>query len=218
MIKLAHRGATEYYPENTLEALVKAIELGFDGVEFDVRRCQSGELILMHDKDLSRTTNGRGLVADKPLSFIKTLKVDNRYEVPTLQQALAQLPPDFRLNIEIKDTDPKALADIAQLLPKTRAGTVLISSKRLQSLMNNPAKLALAVIHPLAFLARARAKRLKIGIIATRNWYINRSAWRHALKEGLSVYLYPLNTKREARRLAARGVTGAISDSVSVIK
>lgn len=57
---LGHRGAPREAPENTLASLRRAVELGLDGVEYDVRRCGSGELVLMHDARLERTTDGSG--------------------------------------------------------------------------------------------------------------------------------------------------------------
>ena len=60
----AHRGGREWAPENTLAAFSNCLELGVDGIELDVQRCASGELVVIHDEDLGRTTNGGGLVAD----------------------------------------------------------------------------------------------------------------------------------------------------------
>jgi len=62
MIKVGHRGARAYEPENTLLSFKKAIELGVDAVELDVRRTKDNEIVVIHDADLKRTTNGEGLV------------------------------------------------------------------------------------------------------------------------------------------------------------
>ena len=65
---LGHRGAPREAPENTLTALRRALELGLDGVEYDVHACQGGEPVLLHDETLERTTNLSGRVADVSLS------------------------------------------------------------------------------------------------------------------------------------------------------
>ena len=57
MLKIAHRGASGYEPENTILAFEKALELESDMIELDARLCKTGELVIMHDKDLKRTTN-----------------------------------------------------------------------------------------------------------------------------------------------------------------
>ncbi len=66
-----HRGAMAYEPENTLRSFKKAIDLGVDGIEFDVRRCKSGEIVIIHDEKVDRTTNGRGYVRDLSSSELK---------------------------------------------------------------------------------------------------------------------------------------------------
>lgn len=218
MKRIAHRGATQHFPENTLEGLLKAVELGFDGVEFDVRRCQSGELILMHDQKLERTTSGRGLVADASFEQIKSLSVNGGYAIPTLTSVLQQLLPKTWLDIEIKDADPSILGDIAKLIPRSQRGRVLISSKRREALAVPAGGLQLAFIHPLAFVASRQAKRLGLTTIVTRSWFINRFGWRRARRTGLAVYLYVANRRRQLAGLKRAGIAGVISDTEAVLK
>ena len=60
----AHRGASGYAPENTLEAFQKAVEMGADGVELDVQLTKDGELVVIHDETVDRTSDGSGWVKD----------------------------------------------------------------------------------------------------------------------------------------------------------
>lgn len=91
----AHRGDWRNYAENTLEGIKSAINLGADIVEIDLRRTKDGELILMHDSKLDRTTNGKGRVEDMTLSEIKKLNVKNGvagvtpYKVPTFREVMS---------------------------------------------------------------------------------------------------------------------------------
>lgn len=94
---VAHRGASVEYPENTIEAFEAAIELGADAVEFDVRMTADGHAVVMHDPDVSRTTDGTGLVSEMTLDEIRTLGV------PTLEEALACLSGRAAADIEIKN-------------------------------------------------------------------------------------------------------------------
>ncbi|MCD7808306.1 MAG: glycerophosphodiester phosphodiesterase, partial [Erysipelotrichaceae bacterium] len=64
MIKLAHRGYSAYYPENTMEAFKQAYKRGFNGIETDVHMTLDGQLVLIHDEDISRTSNGKGYIKD----------------------------------------------------------------------------------------------------------------------------------------------------------
>ena len=94
---VAHRGASVEHPENTIEAFDAAIELGADAVEFDVRMTADGHAVVMHDPDVSRTTDGTGLVSGMRLDTIRTLGV------PTLEEALACLSGRAAADIEIKN-------------------------------------------------------------------------------------------------------------------
>jgi glycerophosphoryl diester phosphodiesterase len=94
---VGHRGASLEQPENTIEALEAAIDAGADAVEFDVRMTADGHAVVMHDPDVSRTTDGTGLVSEMTLEEIRKLGV------PTLQEALECLAGRAAADIEIKN-------------------------------------------------------------------------------------------------------------------
>jgi glycerophosphoryl diester phosphodiesterase len=105
----AHRGGGVAFPENTLPALQNAARLGAQMVEFDLALTSDGELVLMHDRTVDRTTNGKGRVSDLTLAEIKKLDAgawkDARFagtRVPTFAEALAVLPRDVWLNVDLK--------------------------------------------------------------------------------------------------------------------
>ncbi|MEG0453552.1 MAG: glycerophosphodiester phosphodiesterase family protein, partial [Coprobacillus sp.] len=107
MIKLAHRGYSAYYPENTMEAFVQAYHKGFDGVETDVHLSKDGELVLIHDEKINRTSNGKGYVKDMTLDELRKFnyqyKFDGEHPIPTLKELLTFIQDkDFKVNIELK--------------------------------------------------------------------------------------------------------------------
>lgn len=75
MINFAHRGYSGLYPENTMLAFKKAIEIGASGIELDVHLTKDKEIVIIHDELLDRTTNGTGLVMDHTLKELKTLNL-----------------------------------------------------------------------------------------------------------------------------------------------
>jgi glycerophosphoryl diester phosphodiesterase len=75
----AHRGASAYAPENTLSAFEKAIQMGSDGIELDVHMCLDGELVVIHDETVDRTSNGTGAIADMTLEQLKKLDFSNGF-------------------------------------------------------------------------------------------------------------------------------------------
>ena len=102
MLKIGHRGAKGHVAENTLESFQKALDFGVDGIEFDVHRCASGEMVVMHDKKVDRTTNGKGYVTAFSLTELKDLKVEKNFKVPTLEEVLNLVNRKCVVNIELK--------------------------------------------------------------------------------------------------------------------
>ena len=108
----AHRGASASHPENTMEAFRAAIEMGVDQIETDVRITADGELVLIHDATVDRTTNGTGKVAQMTLAELKALdagcKKDPKFigaKIPTFRELLELVKdhPTMTLDIELKE-------------------------------------------------------------------------------------------------------------------
>lgn len=109
----AHRGCSLKNPENTLTAFEKAAQLeGITGIEFDVQLTKDGEIVVIHDERVDRTTDGTGNVCDYTLEELKKLSIagdDGSYSIPTLREVLELLMPycknnGLRLNIELKNS------------------------------------------------------------------------------------------------------------------
>lgn len=91
----AHRGASGTRPENTLPSFAEAIRAGAEGIELDVQLTKDDEIVVMHDEQVNRTTNGKGAIKDKTLKEIKALNAgswfDDKYDstkVPTLKEVV----------------------------------------------------------------------------------------------------------------------------------
>ncbi len=106
---IAHRGASGYAPENTMASIYKALEMNADYVEIDVHLSKDGKVMVIHDKDLNRTTTGSGLVADHTLEELKQLDAGSWYseefageQIPTLSEVIAATNGKSVLLIELK--------------------------------------------------------------------------------------------------------------------
>ncbi|MDD3339695.1 MAG: glycerophosphodiester phosphodiesterase [Lachnospiraceae bacterium] len=105
----AHRGASAYAPENTLPAFRLAMEQGADGIELDVQLTKDGEVVVLHDETLDRTSTGKGLVKDYTLEELRTMSFHNHMEehkgvaIPLLKEVLELVKPGrMEVNIELK--------------------------------------------------------------------------------------------------------------------
>lgn len=105
----AHRGASAYAPENTLEAFALAVEQKADGVELDVQLTRDGELVVIHDETIDRVSEGRGYVRDYTLQELKRFHYNKTHpeyaqaSIPTLAEVYDLLKPSgLVINVEIK--------------------------------------------------------------------------------------------------------------------
>ena len=133
----AHRGARSTHPENTLPAFREAVRLGAHMIEFDVRMSRDGELVIMHDATVDRTTNGSGKVSDLTLAELKSLDAGAwkgpRFagtRIPTLAEALEIMPKNVWLNIHLKGG--KRLGEkVAEIVARTgRIHQAFLACKR----------------------------------------------------------------------------------------
>lgn len=133
IIVVAHRGDWRNFPENSLEAIDNAIKMGVDIVELDVKRTRDGQLILMHDHTLNRTTTGKGKISECTLDSIRKLKLRNGcnirtiHNVPTLEEALLHAKGKIMLNLDQADL---YFDQIYELMKKTGTTKQIIMKGR----------------------------------------------------------------------------------------
>jgi len=158
----AHRGASADYPENTLRAFRAACAVGARWIELDIHQCADGELVVMHDPKVDRTTNGKGAIAELTLAQLRGLDAGSwrgpqfaGEPVPTLEEVLALVrAAGTCLNVEVKKfARPEAARRLAELLrayAPTDGGSHVVSSFELEALLQVRAQDAGI---PLAFLS-----------------------------------------------------------------
>ena len=124
---IGHRGAAGLEPENTLRSIQKAIDLGVDRVEIDVRVTKDGHLVVIHDETVDRTTNGHGYVKDLTFNELRRLDAGKGERIPTLEEALRLTRGKVILQIELKAAE--ATEPTVHLIEREHAeGEVIITS------------------------------------------------------------------------------------------
>ena len=138
ILKIAHRGYSEKYPENTMPAFRAALEAGAHMIELDVHLTRDRELVVIHDDFIDRTSNGKGRVGDMDLSALREFDYSFKFpglgpcEIPLLIDVIELVRGRAMLNIEIKNLPshyPGIEAAVATLLKKTGfIGGAVVSS------------------------------------------------------------------------------------------
>ncbi|HEX7367238.1 MAG TPA: glycerophosphodiester phosphodiesterase family protein [Pelobium sp.] len=106
VLVVSHRADWRNFPENSIEGIESAIAMGVDMVEIDIHKTKDGQLVLMHDNTIDRTTNGKGKVSDWTLDSLKTLSLKNglgivkRYKIPTLEEAMLAAKGKVLVNLD----------------------------------------------------------------------------------------------------------------------
>ena len=133
----AHRGASAYEPDNTIEAFELAAKMGADGIELDVRLTKDGEVVIFHDNTLDRMTNMRGTIPEYTLAelkamdfgygFFKNKRTD--YKIATLDEVYELVAPlDMIVNVEIKEKTPEIIAVCDAIAKRNKMEDKLIYS------------------------------------------------------------------------------------------
>ena len=201
---IAHRGDVANAPENTIPAFRKALDLGADGIELDVRLTRDEKLVVFHDRTLERTSNGRGPVSSFTLADIRSLDVGSWFDpafkgetAPTLDEVFESLPSDYLINVEMK-VILKGMNQIAHLVADTISRHARWASTLVASF--NP----VALYH-----LRRLEPRISRGYIwSKRHPYPIRARWLSPLVQAQwydpANDSYNLNLHRKARRLGRR--------------
>ena len=121
---IAHRGASGYAPENTMEAFRLAAEMKADGIELDVHLTADGQVVVCHDAKVDRTSNGQGNITDYTLEELRTMDFGYHFykeerrgiRIPTLEQVYELTAPlGMIVNVEIKSADPAIIPACAEI-------------------------------------------------------------------------------------------------------
>jgi glycerophosphoryl diester phosphodiesterase len=215
----AHRGASGHEPENTLSAIEKAIVLGADWIEVDVYAVE-GELIVIHDERLDRTTNGTGFVMDHTLEYLRSLDAGKGQHIPTLREVFDCVDRRAGINVEMKG-------------PETAGLTVSLINEYIHKRKWHYEQCIVSSFHRREL---ARVKKLdphiRIGIVIggfhrpykkfvsqvtthsvhPRIDVVNAEFVRNAHEHGLKVFVYTVNHPEDIACVAAMGVDGIFTD------
>ena len=216
---IGHRGAAGHEPENTLRSFRKAVALKVHGVEFDVQKIKTGELVVIHDSCVKRTTNGKGKVPKFSFKDLRKLDAGKGESIPTLEEVLNVIDKKMYVNIELKGTSTPAL--VVKVIQKyIKKGWsydhFLVSSFKYSSLRK----------------VRALDSQIPIGVLVNRfgrrylrcvedvnavslhphTSVVTKRMVKKAHEKGLQVHVFTVNTVADLKRMIDIGVDGIFSD------
>ncbi|MCM0665063.1 glycerophosphodiester phosphodiesterase [Flavobacterium tyrosinilyticum] len=221
MLKIAHRGAKAYEPENTLQAFQKALDLNSDGIELDVHVSSDGHIIVIHDETIDRTANGKGLVNDFTLAELKSFLIDGKYQIPTLNEVFDLVDKKCFINIELKGlgTATKVVALIEEYISvkNWNYNHFIISSfewNMLEETSNLNPNIPIGVLTEEDIdIALAFAEKIKAKAIHPDFQLLNKENVHQMQEKGFLVLPWTVNTKEDIQKVKSYNVNGIISDN-----
>ena len=219
MLVFAHRGDSSNFPENTLAAFNSAIQKGADGIELDVFTVEN-QLVVIHDQQVNRTTNGTGCIEEYSLTELAKLDAGQGESIPLLTDVIPLVPPDTLLNVELKghNTLSPLLALIASgLLSQHIANkTLLISSfhhhllKQFNAIHPDINTGALTASIPLDYAAFAT--QLNSHSLHVDRAFVDQPFIDDAHRRGLKVFVYTVDQPEEIKYLKHMGADGIFAN------
>lgn len=224
----AHRGVSKHYPENTLAAFQAAAKLPIAGVELDVHMTQDGEVVVIHDEKINRTSNGKGFVKDMTLAQLRTFDFGSWFnkkfkgeKIPILREVLEVFEnTNHFINIELK-SDVFVYAGLEEAVlrevkEKNMQSRVIISSFDHTAIVRMkkiaPAIACAVLFSNITMHPETYRKALGIEALHVSRHVARRRPIREAIEQGAIVRAYTVNRVEEARQLAEIGINSIFTD------
>lgn len=239
---IAHRGGGGLAPENTLAAFKRSVELGVDVLELDVRSTSDGELVVIHDSKVDRTTNGTGLVSELTFELIRQLDAGFKWtndggqsypfresgiQVPTLREVFEAFP-DVKINIEPKYDTPSPVAPLCKLISEfKRESKVIVGSFKAEVLDEfrssckgvatsaSPSEASSFLFGYNLGLSESFSPEMQVFQIPNRlgSWQIVTEEYVKAIHErNLDLHVWTINDVEDMKQLVKLKVDGIMTD------
>ncbi|MFF9768953.1 glycerophosphodiester phosphodiesterase [Streptomyces sp. NPDC014636] len=212
-LTIGHRGVMGVEPENTLRSFAAAQRAGLDLIELDLHLSKDGALVVMHDAEVDRTTDGSGPIAEKTLAELRTLDAGRGERVPVFEEVLEAVPTplqaeikdvaaaralaevmrarDLTTRVEVSSFHDEAVAEIGRLVPGVR--TALIASRFGPEVVDRAVAVGAATVC-------LNIRRLTLEVV------------EHARASGLRIIGWVVNTQEHLRLVRALELDGATTD------
>lgn len=223
LIITAHRGASGWAPENTLAAFKKAIDMGSDYSELDVHLSKDGEVVLLHDSELDRTTDGEGGMWNYTLAELKKLDAGSWFSaefagepLPTLREVIRAVKGKMKLNIEIKisGNEPDIAEKVVEIVRAENFIDECMITSFDKAAVVRCKKIAPEIKTGFIFNEKNTEDYLNGSweILSCKYTVVNQDFVNGARKAGKLIHVWTVNEKDMMKKIIAFGVDGIITN------
>ncbi len=219
MLRVGHRGARAYAPENTLASFKKALEIGVNAIEFDVRKTKDNEIVVIHDEDIKRTTNGEGLVSELTLAQIKDFSAEGGEKIPTFKEALEFLDKKVKVLVELKEKglEEQVLSIVCERKLEKNVVVISFLEEALKKVRELNKEIETGLIYAKHSNPIKAALDLKANYLVALYRLTHSATVQKAHENGLKVIVWTINSVEEAQEYVKKGVDGIASDKPDIL-
>ncbi len=215
---IGHRGASAYEPENTIRSFMKAIEMGVDAVEMDVRLTKDGIPIVIHDEDLKRVCGVDAKVRDLTLEEVKKYKVFGSEPIPTLEEALNAIDSRVGVLIELKEVgiESKVLEIVDKLGLKENVLIISFYLEALEKVRQLDSSIDVGFITARTPIPIRELEKLKVFAVLPKFSIVTPMLVKELHAKRFRIYVWTVNDVATAIRMINYGVDGIATDKPDI--
>lgn len=227
---IAHRGASGSAPENTLVSFSKAMNAGADFIELDIHLSKDGELIVMHDETVNRTTNGKGKIKDLALEQIKCLDAGSWFgikfkglAVPALDEVFQLSGGKIKLLIEVKGSPrkyPGIEKKLVETINKYDAEDWCIVQSFDDEILKNISRLDSSITLHQLVVGRVFPLNMPpfIRAVNPNHHFVSGKKIERIHSQGRKIFVWTVNEEKKMKKLISLGVDGIITNYPEKLK
>ena len=219
MMIMGHRGAAALEPENTLLSITRAMEIGVDAVEIDVRLSKDKEIVVIHDSTVDRTTNGTGPVSSYALKEMKKLDAGKGETIPTLDKVIDLIGHKVRLIIELKEegTERKVVELIKRNNLDDNVYVISFWHSLVKTVKEMDSRIKTGVLLVGCPVDACIATRASANALVMKYTFVNSKFVEIAHEEGLKVFIWNIDDRQLLKAYADMRVDGIGSNDPRVL-
>lgn len=214
MLIIGHRGVASLEPENTIRSFKKAVELGVDMIELDVRLSANGQIVVIHDGNLKRLFEVDSDVSELTVQELKELSGPQR-EIPTLAEVLAEISAPVNIHVKVPEMEKQLIDTLKKFPHKILISSVFPKILKKIRILEGSIQLGLIIgkseLH-LMFILNWLVRDLNLYSIHPKNILISFGSIPIFKWHNRKVIIWDVNTQKDFQRAADLGADGVITD------
>lgn len=214
LLTVGHRGVMGVEPENTLRSFVRAEREGLDVLELDLHLSKDGALVVMHDADVARTTDGSGAIADHTLAELRELDAGEGERIPVFEEVVDAVRAPIQAEIKDRAAARVLSAAIVERGLHDRVTVISFHDEALREVRDRLPGVPLVLVAGRSTpTAPERARELGAHMISCDLQHLDADTVRRAHEAGLKVISWTVNTAEDLARVRELGLDGVVTDS-----